>query len=128
VKRLFQHYSGEVNALAGLELKSLQLFVDSHNEEDIILMWVETEMGWLRIFIDGAYCGIDIYETDRSIDDWDDGVTCISRNNLVCGKRIQKAIVTSAVLPEIQFSIYFEGGSFLHLKCDQNEICRLRWK
>ena len=50
MNRLFQHYEGEITSLEGLTLKGLSLLIDDDSEqENIILLWLQTEdVGFLR--------------------------------------------------------------------------------
>ena len=126
MNRLFQHYKGEVKEIQGLTLKGLKYLVDVESEKnDVLLFWLETENKWLRIFIDGAYCGIDEYEKDESELDKDDDVKFINENNWVKGLTIKTAKVESEFLPIITMTIYFTNGTKLILNCDENEKCTL---
>ncbi len=120
--RLFQHYEGEVKEIEGLTLKGLRSLVDSESAiEDVIVLWIRTEHKWLRIFIDGCYCGIDEYETDeiehdlleKNLDDWVDNLT------------IKKTYVKSEGMPLITLSIDFTNAEQLLFHCDENEKCSL---
>ena len=126
MNRLFQHYEGEIKEIEGLTLKALNSLIDDDSEkENVILLWIETESNWLRIFIDGSYCGIDEYETNESENDLDDDVSFINQDNWIKGLTIKKAKVESGYLPLITLTIDFTNRIQLILKCDKNEDCSL---
>ena len=51
MKRLFQHYEGEIKEIEGLILKGLRSLIDDESiKENVILFWMQTEKNWLRIF------------------------------------------------------------------------------
>lgn len=119
MQRLFQHDHGEVNQLRGLKLKGLQcLFDDETPNDDVILFWLETKTSWLRIFIDGTYCGIDQYAQDESERDDDDGVSFVKFDKVVSGTTILSALVESQDLPLIALTITLSNGTRLILDCD----------
>ena len=101
------------------------LIDDDSEKENVILLWIETESNWLRIFIDGSYCGIDEYETNESENDLDDDVSFINQDNWIKGLTIKKAKVESGYLPLITLTIDFTNRIQLILKCDKNEDCSL---
>jgi hypothetical protein len=43
------------------------------SDDDIVLVWLKnsSEKYWYRVFIDGAYCGVDQYQFDMSDNDLD---------------------------------------------------------
>lgn len=127
MNRLFQHYEGEVKQIQGIKLKGLKSLIYKDSKiENVILFWFKTEDKWLRIFIDGAYCGIDEYETDLSNDDIDDDVYFVNQDHWIIDLVIQNAKVTSEKLPLISLIINFTNGNKLILECDTNENCTLR--
>ncbi|MGB1039400.1 MAG: hypothetical protein ACPGVD_00840 [Flavobacteriales bacterium] len=127
MNRLFQHYEGEIKVIEGLTLKRLKYLNDDESEsKNVILFWLETENKWLRIFIDGTYCGIDEYETDESDYDNDDEVTFVNEDKWVKNLTIKSAKVESGILPLITLTIVFTNGTQLLLNCDENENCTLK--
>lgn len=126
MKRLFQHYEGEVKEIEGLSLKRLRLLIDDESEkENVILFWLQTKNSWLRIFIDGCYCGIDEYETNESENDLDDDVSFRIEDNWIKDLVIKKAKVESKNLPLITLTIDFTNETQLILNCDKDEDCTL---
>lgn len=127
MNRLFQHYEGEIKVIEGLTLKGLKYLNDDESEsKNVILFWLSTENKWLRIFIDGSYCGIDEYETDESDNDNDDEVTFVNEDKWVNNLTIESAKVESGILPLITLTIVFTNGTQLILNCDENENCALQ--
>ncbi|MCH2231785.1 MAG: hypothetical protein MK105_15735 [Crocinitomicaceae bacterium] len=125
MKRLFQHYEGEIQGLIGKELKNLKSLHDK-NDNDVILIWLESGNSWFRVFIDGVYCGVDEYENDESIYDVEeDDDLLIEHKKWVNGMTINKAKVESWVLPEIKLTLELSSDTKLILKCDKNEFCSL---
>ncbi len=126
MKRLFQHYEGEIKEIEGLTLQRLRLLINDESEkEDVILFWVQTDKNWLRIFIDGCYCGIDEYEADESDTDMDDGVSFRIQDDWVENLTIKKAWVVSGNLPLITLTIDLTDGTQLIYDCDKDEECSL---
>ncbi|MFT4662992.1 MAG: hypothetical protein ACI9AT_000825 [Ulvibacter sp.] len=126
MNRLFQHYEGEIKEIEGLTLNGLNYLIDNDShKENVFLLWIETENKWLRIFIDGSYCGIDVYETNESESDMDDDVSFRNQDEWVKGLIIKKAKVESGNLPLITLTIDFTNGTQLILDCDENEDCSL---
>lgn len=92
--RLFQNYEGVIEALEGITLSTVISIVEEASQ-DVVLLWLNTkdEFSWYRIFIDGAYCGIDRYETDESNVDLDEGYIIKDHSNWFSGKSISSASV-----------------------------------
>lgn len=127
MNRLFQNYEGQIKVIEGLTLRGLKYLNDDESEnENIILFWLETENKWLRIFIDGTYCGIDEYETNESDNDNNDEVTFVNEDNWVKDLTIESAKVESRFLPLITLTIDFTNGTQLLLNWGENENCTLK--
>lgn len=125
MNRLFQHYEGDIQGLIGKELKNLKSLYD-RNSNDVILIWLESDNSWFRIFIDGAYCGVDEYKNDESLDDAEeDDDLLIEHKKWVTGMTIKEAKVESWVLPEIKLTLELSNTTKLTLNCDKNEFCTL---
>ena len=124
MKRLFQNYKGEVKALNGLILKELCYL--KHSDDDIILLWLRTENSFLRIFIDGCYCGIDEYSEDNSKDDIDDDMILIDKTKWIKDLTIKSTFVKAKTLPLISMTIVFTNGSELVFSCNKEEKCSLK--
>jgi hypothetical protein len=75
MRRIFQHYTGDVPELEGLKIGHAKTLVNE-DDQSIIVLWLSNRSGniWYRIFIDGSYCGIDEYKADASYQDLDEGV------------------------------------------------------
>ena len=100
MNRLFQHYEGEISKIQGKKVKSLTSLIDDESKsENVILLWLEIENSWLRIFIDGTYCGVDEYESNESENDLDDGVSFQNYDEMIRDLEIKEAKVISGNLP-----------------------------
>jgi len=67
MNRLFQDSEGQIPKIQGKKLEELKVLFDieeGENKGDVILFWLKSSKSWLRIFIDGSYCGIDEYFVD----------------------------------------------------------------
>ena len=124
MNRIFQHYKGAVDQIIERTIKSVKYLIDD-SSNDVILIWMETDINWLRIFIDGSYCGIDTYETDESESDEDDDISFKHISNNIIGKTIKTAQVSSTQLPHITLTIALSNDTKLILDCDKNEYCSL---
>ncbi len=127
MNRLFQDCVGEVKGLNGLKVKKLRVLTDKIQESNVILIWLQTEKSWLRIFVDCPfYCGIDEYDEDKSEDDknFDDDIlqNC---DDWIQGLTIKNVRVECDVKYTITLTIEFTNTSSLVLKCDKNENCSL---
>ena len=127
MNRLFQHYEGEISKIQGKKVKSLTSLIDDESKsENVILLWLEIENSWLRIFIDGTYCGVDEYESNESENDLDDGVSFQNYDEMIRDLEIKEAKVISGNLPLITLSIEFTDESLMILNCDEYENCKLK--
>ncbi|MFT5777650.1 MAG: hypothetical protein ACI837_000598 [Crocinitomicaceae bacterium] len=129
MNRIFQDNNGTVESLNGRKLSSLKcLYNDDHESEDVILFWLQTDENWLRIFIDGVYCGIDEYDNDESQSDLeaDDDTRLVNHDSWIKDNCIDQIIVESTDLPIITLSILLSNKSSIILACDKNEICTLK--
>lgn len=129
IKRLFQHYEGIVKPLEGVVLNEIKYLYDNESEhEDIILVWLKTDSDtWIRIFIDGAYCGIDEYLYDESECDLDESVSIVDYSRWINGNSITNANVDSTELPEITLSINLSNKKRIVFACDQDENCSIQF-
>ncbi len=128
--RIFQDYEGDIKEVVGLQISGLKAIVDQVDYH-VILIWigVNNNSSWYRIFIDGYYCGIDIYESDLSNEDLDDDIlivdyTCIN------GETIENTSVEAGneIYGEssIVLTIEFLSGKKLLLFCyDSDGECKL---
>ena len=99
-ERIFQDCDGKVVALNGLTLSGLKCLYVTKNDlltDKVILLWLKIlhEDLWLRIFIDGIYCGIDKFFEDESKQDEDDWVTFVNYDSWVNNLTIKEAFVFS---------------------------------
>jgi len=125
MKRLFQHYEGVIQGLIGKRLKNLKCICDK-TSKNVILIWLESDNSWFRIFIDGTYCGVEKYNIDESQNDAEvDDDLLIEYKKEVDGLTINNAIVKSWILPEITLIIELSNSTKLILNCNKNEICVL---
>ena len=127
--RIFQHYEGEVSDIKGAKLSRLKcLYDDEFEVNDVLLFWIQTDTSWLRIYIDGVYCGIDKYKTDESHEDEDedDNLRLVNYDLWVKDKYIEKATVKSDNLPLITLTILLSDISSIVLDCNKDEICSLK--
>lgn len=128
MNRIFQHYEGEVPELEGLQTQKLRILIDQEPViENIILLWIETEKSWLRIFIDGTHCAIDEFEADESDDDLEEDtyLKLKIQDDWVQDLSIKTAKVSSNDLPLITLTIDFTNNTQLILSCDEDENCKL---
>jgi hypothetical protein len=102
--RLFQDCKGEIIKLRGLKLQGLKCLY-SRETNHVILFWLEVDnTSWIRVFIDGIYCGVDSYEEDFSQQDADsDDDFLINHDTRVNGLTIISAFVESEDISEPPF-------------------------
>ena len=125
MNRLFQHYEGEIRKIEGLTLRGLELLINNESgKEDIILIWMQTGNKWLRIFIDGCYCGIDEYDQNKSKNDIDDGISLINKDSWVKGLVIKNANVESKDSLIITLIINFTNETQLILDLLNKKWCQ----
>lgn len=120
MQRIFQHYHGSIPELIGECFSSAKALIDSETQ-DVILLWLENseEKYWLRIFIDGTYCGIDKYFEDCSEDDLDDDIYFKDISSFFINPRITNA--------EVVFS-EGQGGSINLILSFFNNLLELKCK
>jgi hypothetical protein len=102
ITRLFQDCEGEIIKLRGLKLQGLNCLY-SKTTNQVILFWLKVNNIplWIRVFIDGIYCGIDSYEEDASKEDADsDDDSLINHDNWVNGLTIISAFIESETMNE----------------------------
>jgi len=94
MNRVFQDTHGNVEALKGRIISSL---VSVNDSEDVILFWCSEKDSsiWWRIFIDGAYCGIDEYDTCEIEEDLDESVSKIDHSSKLSSGKIESVSVSS---------------------------------
>jgi hypothetical protein len=129
-QRLFQHYKGKIVDFNQLEFSTVKAVVDSADTH-VLTVWLQNRYNdcWYRLFIDGAYCGVDRFLSDLSSEDLDEGAKIIDYSEWFQGKRILKAHVftTDNVPYDIILSLKFEKSEcqlFYHSR--QNE-CRFKF-
>lgn len=126
MERLFQHYEGQVKEIENLILKGLKALVDDNSDgENVILLWLESDKFWLRIFIDCAYCGIDSFSYDNSIEDLEEGYSYVTKTKWVENLIIQKALVKYEN-QLITLTVELTNGHEIIFSCDKNEHCQLK--
>lgn len=80
---------------------------------DVIVLWCQESLEgkWLRIFIDGAYCGVDQYDSCGVEDDLDDSVHVVDYScELPLESKVICARVAYLVDPDrhLTLTIFFE--------------------
>ncbi len=92
--RIFQHYQGTIDAMQGARFSCVKVLEDAM-DHDVILLWMrdDTSKTWYRVFIDGAYCGVDQYGEDESEEDIDDDVIFTDYSAWFHGKVLESARV-----------------------------------
>jgi hypothetical protein len=124
MKRLFQHNEGELLELKNIELFDLKSVVDTF-DDNVILLWLKTSIGWLRIFIDGYYCGIDQFEKDNSKEDQDPEYKFDNLKSWVINKTCKSVIISNSDTSKIQLTITLNDSSKIQLICSKEEYCVL---
>ncbi|GAB1269775.1 hypothetical protein NBRC116493_30280 [Aurantivibrio infirmus] len=130
MERVFQHYEGEIEELIGVQISNFK-YLTNLDDSDIVLLWfLDAESkSWYRLFVDGAYCGLDKYETDNSGEDIDDGVVLVDDSHWFKDKIIKQASVAHTKEPDryIVLKLNF-GASFLELVCaSEDGECSLKY-
>ncbi len=94
--RLFQNYEGAIESLNGISFSEAKAFTNE-SDGDVILIWLKNSSDdtWYRIFIDGAYCGVDKYQTNNSNEDLDEDIKVIDHTNWFQNKTVLSAVVSS---------------------------------
>ncbi len=96
MKRIFQHYEGEIEALSASHFSTVKAVVNSLDNSVVVLWLHDKHKGfWYRLFIDGVYCGIDQFSDDRSLEDIDDDITIIDHSVWFQDKKLFEAEVFS---------------------------------
>lgn len=94
MERIFQDDEGTVDGLAGAVIGEAWAVADVA-DGNVILLWLEdsTSGAWLRIFIDGTYCGIDRYPGLEIEDDLDDGYIAVDYSSWFAALQLERAEV-----------------------------------
>lgn len=115
-KRIFQNYTGNIKELEGANFNTVKAAVDT-DRNSVIVLWMHelNANAWYRVFIDGVYCGIDRFKSDRSTDDLDEGVVLKDFSSRFRGRTLLSAVVSD----------HEEGKSVLKLTlhCDSRDCC-----
>lgn len=95
MERIFQDDSGTVDGMAGAVIGEAWAVADVA-DGNVILLWLEDTIsdGWLRIFIDGIYCGIDRYPDLEIEDDLDDGYIAVEYSSWFAALKLEQAEVS----------------------------------
>lgn len=128
--RIFQHYEGEITEFTGLSFSQVKSFIDK-DDNDVILLWLKvySKNIWYRIFIDGAYCGIDKYLDDESENDFDDCIRVRDYSPKFTNQKVLKSEVINTIEAKdfIKLLIHFEQN-ILELSCIYGDgICQLNF-
>ena len=128
MKRIFQHYEGEIEALSGSHYSTVKAVVNSFDNSVVVLWLHDKRKGfWYRLFIDGIYCGIDQLSGDNSLEDMDDDIIIIDHSAWFQDKILLKAKVLSGSgdLPDMVASLEFaksECQLIYRAKCNKCEL------
>jgi hypothetical protein len=120
-KRLFQDCVGKIDQFIGVDYSSVKSLRFEDEPDDVLLLWMQNNhtKNWYRIFIDGAYCGIDEF-LENLLDDYDyeEGDVLIDHSGWFKDKHvIQAEVKYEAVGSHIALSIVFEGENIMILNC-----------
>ncbi len=98
MKRIFQHYEGEIKDLSGSHFSTVKAVVNSLDNSVVVLWLYDKHKGvWYRLFIDGVYCGIDQFLNDKSLEDIDDDIIIINHSAWFQDKKLLEAEVFSGI-------------------------------
>lgn len=128
VKRIFQHFEGDIEELVGAHFSAAKAVVDNDSGELIVLwLYEDSRASWYRIFLDGIYCGIDKFSYDGSADDADDHLTIKDLSHIFYDETVEKASVTSGSAANTYLTLSINFKSFM---CNlvyryPEEICTL---
>lgn len=130
IDRIFQDYTGTVSDWEGAQFSCVKSINDTI-DNDVILLWMYDQWAqcWYRVFIDGAYCGIDRYQHDESANDLDESVACVDHSVWFRGKVLQNAdvIPTDKADEYILLSMQFEETTCLLVCKSSDGDCELRF-
>ena len=128
--RIFQHYQGTIDAIKGAHFSCVKALEDSI-DHDVILLWMrdDASQSWYRVFIDGAYCGIDQYQEDESEQDNDDDVIYTDHSAWFQGKVLESATVFFLNRPNEHLLLLLDFGQYeCKLLCrSENGACELQF-
>ncbi|MCM8856658.1 MAG: hypothetical protein LC541_20085 [Candidatus Thiodiazotropha sp.] len=95
MERIFQHYEGSIEALKDVTFSEAKAFINKA-DNDVILIWLKNDKdkSWYRVFIDGAYCGVDLYQKESYEEDLDDHVKIIDYSSWFNKKKTLSVFVT----------------------------------
>ena len=121
MNRIFQDTHGNVDALKGRTISSL---VSVNDSEDVILFWFGEKDSnvWWRVFIDGAYCGIDEYRNCEIEEDLDESVSKIDYSSKLNSGKVESVSVSNPMQKDkhIVLSLKLENQLF-ELVCKSSE-------
>lgn len=122
MERIFQHFEGAVDGLAGADVGKAAAVMDV-SDGNVILLWLEDAArgGWYRIFIDGTYCGVDHFPACEIDDDLDDGYSATDHGLWFRDRTIERAEVATTPGPaggeQITLTILCVDGATALLRC-----------
>lgn len=122
-QRIFQDTHGTIEELQGKRIASLCSLDDAQTGE-VILLWLRTDPDgrWYRIFIDGRYCGIDLFDQAMMEEDVDEDVRVRDLSSEYLGKEIRLAKVSEPSEPGRHIVLTFEfAAKTLELVCNSIE-------
>lgn len=128
MKRIFQHYEGEIEAFSQSHFSTVKSVVNSL-DNSVVVLWLHDKHKefWYRLFIDGVYCGIDQFSDDKSFEDIDDDIIIVDHSAWFQHKKIITAFVTSDNndSPCIKVSLKFDQSRCQLVYQCQSDQCDL---
>ena len=130
MKRIFQHYEGDIEALSESHISTVKAVVNSLDNSVVVLWLHDKHKGfWYRLFIDGVYCGIDQFPDDRSLEDIDDDIIIIDHSAWFQDKKLLEAEVFSGsgVSSDMVVSLKFAKSECQLTYQSKYDKCRLEF-
>ncbi len=130
MKRIFQHYEGDIEALSESHFSTVKAVVNSL-DNSVVVLWLHDKRKefWYRLFIDGIYCGIDQFSEDKSLEDMDDDIIIIDHSSWFQVKILLKAKVFSGsgVSSDMVVSLKFAKSECQLIYRSKNSKCELKF-
>ena len=130
MKRIFQHYEGDIEALSESHFSTVKAVVNSFDNSVVVLWLHDKHKGfWYRLFIDGVYCGIDQFSADRYLEDIDDDIIIIDHSAWFQDKKLLEAKVFSGsgVLSDMVVSLKFAKSECQLIYQSKYNTCELKF-
>ena len=130
MKRIFQHYEGEIEAFSQSHFSTVKSVVNSL-DNSVVVLWLQDKQKefWYRLFIDGVYCGIDQFSDDKSFEDIDDDIIIMDHSAWFQDKKLLEANVFSGsmVSSDITVSLKFATSECQLIFQSKYDICELKF-